>query len=286
MAEAKSVDELKAGIEQSIEELEQLFDSLSESDQRLKPLPLMPLPSLSIPYEYAALQTLRALELAEAARMLIEAENRVAVCPVLRSLFETWMAVDYATVRFSKLVLEGERWEKFQHIGRRLLRGRSDADADDPDARIIQIGDVIGGVKASVNAKDAEVIDLIYNDLSDWTHPTIWSAVFHMEEREDGLGTKLSRTPAPDDFGGPLFDLDLFLVRFLVGVRRLLQVADNASEAFSAGPGSKGDPEAIKTLLRRILENPPDIPAVQVAVLTERAKALLASYEGDADVRP
>lgn len=282
MAELKSVSELKASIVRSVEELERLFGDLSDSDRRLKPLPALPLPSLSIPYEYAALQTLRALELADAARGLIEAENRVAVFPVLRSLFETWMAVDYATIRFSKLVLEGEKWQRFDHIGRRLLRGRSDADTTDRDAQIIRIGDIIGGVKGAVGEKDAQVIDQIYDDLSDWTHPTIWSAVFHMESREDGFGTYLSRDPAHDDFSGPLFDLDLFLARFLVAVKRLLEVANDISAAFKEGPAKDTrDHEAIKTLLRKVLESPPDLPATQVAVLTERAKALLESYEGE-----
>ncbi len=187
-----------------------LFASLSGSDRRLKGIPGIPLPSTAIPFEFAAIQALRSLELTDAARLLIGRGNRVAAFPVLRALFETWIAVEFAIVRFTSLVLEGNHWDRFDQTGMRLLRGRSDA--ADPLEKVIKIGDMISTVKAELGELDAAFLTRIYDDLSDWTHPTIWSATLHMQSREDGLGTILNRHAEQGDVG-PLWDLDMLLAQ-------------------------------------------------------------------------
>ncbi len=135
---------LKATIERNYTKLESLFTQLQASEKRLKPLPRMPLPTLSAPYELAAIQALRALGLVEAGALLIEEANWGAVFPVLRALFEVWIALTYAEIMFRRLAIDKSRWNKYDAISTRLIQGRTanfpnDTESED-ESRIIYIG--------------------------------------------------------------------------------------------------------------------------------------------------
>ena len=116
---------LREELESAYSELGELFDQLASSDKRLKPLPAMPMPSLSAPHEFAALQSLRAISLTDGVVALIARSNWVAAYPVLRSLFEVWIAIFYADIMFRRLVVEQSRWQRFNEISGRLLRGQT-----------------------------------------------------------------------------------------------------------------------------------------------------------------
>jgi hypothetical protein len=122
---------LKQQIERDYAELGGLFDQLRSSDERLKTLPGLPYPSLSAVLELATVQSLRGLELTRGAGHLLQDGNLVAVLPVIRSLFETWILLIYSEARFRELVVEGNRWDRFDELAMRLLRARDLASLQD-----------------------------------------------------------------------------------------------------------------------------------------------------------
>lgn len=264
--------ELVLSIEARYRDLEKTFDRLSATDRRLKALPGSPMPSLSAPYEFGAIQALRALGLVEGAAMLIERSNWPAAFPVLRSLFEVWVALSYANIMFRKLVLKGAKWHRYDEIAIRLLRGRTDS----PDAEVIQIGHMLDEVKRSFSRSEAvSFVRDTYDQLSDFTHPTIWGMVFHLEERPDGLGTILYREPRVGGLSGPLFDLNMLLDLVQRSLRDLEDTMDRVWLAFSAGPGR--DPKLIASAAaaaQMLREHPPELRPPRDALFRERANLL------------
>lgn len=275
--------DLKHSIEASFSRLETLFAELEKSDARSIPLPGGPLPTLSAPYELATIHALRALQLAEGAAQLLESANYPAVFPVNRALFETWLALSYAEIMFRRHVLEGNQWDRFNEKAVRLLQGKT---SDPTGPKIISVGSMLDEVKRQVGEADsqatsqeeqaAKFLDSVYAELSDGTHPTMWSLAGHSEIREDRTGVRWRRRANPGLRSGPLFDLDLCL-KFIIGAtERLVETADGVKEAFREVPGADDKlRQAAAKVVETVLANPPELPDEARRVLEERGSALL-----------
>lgn len=230
-------------IEQEYKRLEGLFDELNRSRARLKTMPELPMPTLAVPYELATVYVLRSLELTRGAAKLIETNNQASLYPVIRALFEVWAAAAYAHERFQTLVVEGNRWQRFDEIALRLLLG-STSDSVGPE--VVKIGDMIAVARTHISAtlehfgankeEVVEHIDSTYADLSDGTHPTQRGLIGYFEERQDGLGTHWQRSAANETLA-TLFE-DLYFSLRLVREARLdlRTTADDVETASRSGP--------------------------------------------------
>jgi hypothetical protein len=285
-------DELRQRIEGRFKDLEQLFERVATSGKRLKTLPKLPLPTLAIPYELAAIQSLRALHLTTGAAHLLDEANWAAAFPVLRALFELWISVEYAERSFRHLVVNKSRWGRYDEIATRLLRGRTaaglDPDESPPEeAAIIPIGqmlDLVANEIASDSEAVAKAIRHHYAVLSDYTHPTIWSLVQSLEERPDGLGTIIHRDPQLRGVLGPLSDLDLLLGLTVDGLTRFEKTADEMEDAFRRGPGT--DPvaqAATRAFLESLAAANPSLPEREAELFAERLESLLEHFQTQAN---
>lgn len=290
--EEAECNELGERIASRYRELEELFDHLASSPKRLKTMPRMPMPPLAVPYELGAIQCLRALHLSTGAARLIGESNWAATFPVLRALFEVWISLEYAERSFRRLALDKSQWGRYQEIASRLLRGRTAAGLDegeqpDEDARIIPIGqmlDLVTNEIAEGSEDAARAIRHHYSELSDYTHPTIWSLTFNIKARPDGLGTVIDRAPKSQGTLGPLSDLDLLLSVTLEVLTRLEKTADEVEDAFRHGPGQ--DPaaeEATRTFLEALAASNPSLPEGESEVFAERLESLLEHFRSRAD---
>jgi hypothetical protein len=290
--DGKDAEELRQSIEARFKDLEHLFERLAASKKRLKTLPKLPLPTLAIPFELAAIQSLRALHLATGAAHLIDQANWAAAFPVLRALFELWISVEYAERSFRRLVVDKTRWGRYEEISTRLLRGRTAAGLDPgesppEEAAIIPIGqmlDLVANEIALDSEAAAQAIRHHYSELSDYTHPTIWSLVDNLEERRDGLGTLIHRDPQLRGVLGPLSDLDLLLSLTLDGLARFEKTADEVEEAFRQGPGR--DPaarEATRSFLESLAAANPSLPEREAEVFADRLESLLEHFNAQAE---
>ena len=108
--DASALPEDAAGLKREIDELfgelEAEFIRLLDSPRRLKELREFPMSSVTMTHELATVYSLRALELAGGAALMIEQNNQAAAFPVLRSLYEVALATAFAENRFRKLVLK------------------------------------------------------------------------------------------------------------------------------------------------------------------------------------
>lgn len=272
--------EMKTSIEENYERISVLFRELESNPKRLKPLPGMPLPTLSIPYELMTVQVLRTLELADGAALMIERGNHPSAFPLLRGLMETWLTLAYATVRFRALVVDAKKWDRFDEIASRLLQGQT----SDPEAKaVIEIGQVRSAVRDAMSSAGqsdvGEALEQTYAELSDGTHPTIWSLAYYGGERGDGLGVNWSRKSEQGGMGGPLFDFDTSLKLILGEVERLYRTAEEVDAAFKEEfSQDKGLRQQTVAVLRAMLAGSGNAPDEQRRILEERIKALLESY--------
>lgn len=269
------------------------FEELEASDKRLLSIPGMGIPTLNVSYELATVHLLRAINLARGAAAAISSNNQVAAFPQLRSLVETWLALAYATVRFEALVVNGERWGKYDEIAMRLLLGTTSGG----DHKVIQIGQMLTTVKEAVTDEDEkevalwrEFLDEWYGRLSDGTHPTQWSVTYHSEPREDGLGVHWKSEPDREGLDSLIGDLDMALALTYRQLSELFSVADEMRVRYRDGPyQDEAQRELAMEYLRRIADSsrPEFLTPEAHAIAVERARLLLPFLEGqDTDGSP
>lgn len=138
--EAEIADAIRA----EFAKLEELFNVLEASEARLIPIPGLGIPSLAMVREIATVQALRAIKLVEGSAILLQQLNYPSALPAVRALFETWVMLAYANVKFRELGIYGDNWAKFDEWARRLLSGRSSPDSPVPHIKIgVMVGDVL-----------------------------------------------------------------------------------------------------------------------------------------------
>lgn len=293
---SESVAALRGEIEDERRDLETLFQRLNTSDRRLKSVPVLPMASISIPYELATREALRGLELCEGASLLLDQSNFVAAQPVIRSLYETWILLGYAETRFRELVFESDKWTRFSDLAMRLLTQRSAKGPAEDESELIGIGMMLDHVAGTFAADEGtegddtpegypgaqQFLKDVYDQMSDGTHPTMWPLMPYGDIRPDGLGIAWEREP-DHDFGlVPLMtDLKMSLGFVVRGLKALVATADNIYEKFR-GMGFSLEPanlDAAIAVLERVLESEPDLPEEALAVLRERGSALLEAFK-------
>lgn len=228
----------KREIETEFGTIEEFFARLESSPKRLKLAKEFPMPALAAPIELAVVYSLRALELAEGAAALIERGYGAAVFPVVRSLYELWMALVFAVKNFEKLVVRGDRWQEFDNLSYRLILG-ANARPEGPNA--ISIGRMLSAAGAEMKSfgnTDPDVGDSLvkhhkqtYAELCDGSHPTQWGVIGHAEVRDDGLGIRWHRKPRDTESTRFLVDLSICLRLFREWVARLELTGDEIEAA-------------------------------------------------------
>lgn len=274
----------KQDAEQEFAAIEEFFSRVEPTSKRFKIAKEFPMPTLAASYELATVYSLRALELAEGCALLIERGYEAAIYPVMRSLYELWMAVVYAAKNFEKLVVKGNKWEKFDALAQRLILG-TNGRRQGPFA--INIGQMVSAAEAEMRGfgrTDTKVGDdlathhkQMYAELSDGSHPTQWGVIGHAEIREDGLGIRWHRKPrefSPDKY---ILDLALSLRLLREWLERLEltagQIEEAAHRAESLDPSIR---QGTVAFLRALLE---DADVDLSPETRERVKRVLAHLE-------
>jgi hypothetical protein len=281
---ADGVLPLKSQIEEDFRKLEELFSELHASDRRLKVIPVLALPTLAVPYELCTREALRALELAEGAALLLEGANYIAAQPVIRSLFETWIAVAYAGFRFHELVVEENNWSRFDEIGMRLLTQRSDQDK----TKLIGIGMMLDHVSKhyadGLSGPDGlqgtdEFLKSVYDQMSDGAHPTPWALMPYGGVRPDQLGMTWSRDPSETGLA-LMSDLKMSLGMVVGAIEFLKSTADEIQKKFrdTQATDQAGLDAAIETL-ERMLQREPTLAPEALQIFRERAGPLVEALK-------
>jgi hypothetical protein len=227
--------------------------------------------------------------------MLLEQSNYVAVQPVIRSLYETWIVIGYAESRFRQLVLVEGKWARFDELAARLLTQRSSRGPDEDQAKVIGIGMMLDHVAQSMDGMEDQSLGerppdypgagaflrSTYDQMSDGAHPTMWPLMPYGQIRPDELGIAWTREPDDSGLVPLLSDLKMSLGFVVRGIQALIVIADKIRDKFGEA-GFATEPEHIDAAiltLESAMNAEPELPQEALLVLRERGGILLEALK-------
>lgn len=192
--------------------------------------------------ELASCYALRTVELLDAASVLSEQSNAVALFPVMRALYETWFVCAFAHVNFSTFVREDTTPERWLSVGVRLLLGRS---GSGHEWRYISPGEMRSALNKAfrrrhpLSKRDLQQLQAKvkrdYEELSDGTHPTPYSLMPYLAHDDDADGGVNWVRKPEHPVKSALYYLDVPIQLLRAELKGLLESADESDAIASLG---------------------------------------------------